>query len=123
LRRIERLDDRNERRRELADFYLERLEGADVVLPVEAEGRKHCWHLFVVLTEDREALRARLLERGVETLVHYAEPIHRQAAYAHLPRVDVDVSERLSEQCVSLPLYPELTDREAEQVVEAVLAG
>ena len=123
LRRIERLDDRNERRRELAKFYLERLAGADVVLPVEAEGRKHCWHLFVVLTEDREAFRARLLERGVETLVHYPEPIHRQAAYAHLPRVDVDVSERLSEQCVSLPLYPELTDAEAEQVVEAVLAG
>jgi dTDP-4-amino-4,6-dideoxygalactose transaminase len=123
LRRIELLDDRNERRRELAGFYLERLAAADVVLPVEAEGRKHCWHLFVVLTEDREAFRARLLERGVETLVHYAEPIHRQAAYAHLPRVEVDVSERLSEQCVSLPLYPELTDREAEQVVEAVLAG
>ena len=90
------------------------------MLPVEAEGRKHCWHLFVVLASDREAFRARLRERGVETLVHYPEPIHRQAAYAHLPRVDVPVSERLCEQVVSLPLYPELTDAEAERVVEAV---
>ncbi len=122
LRRIELLDERNERRRELAAFYLERLAGADVVLPVEADGRKHCWHLFVVLASDREAFRARLRERGVETLVHYQEPIHEQPAYAHLPRVDVSVSERLCEQVVSLPLYPELTDAEAEQVVEAVLA-
>jgi len=122
LRRIELLDERNERRRELAAFYLERLGGADVVLPVEAEGRKHCWHLFVVLASDRAAFRARLRERGVETLVHYPEPIHRQAAYAHLPRVEVPVSERLCEQVVSLPLYPELTDAEAERVVEAVVA-
>ena len=86
-------------------------------------GTKHCWHLFVVLVEDRDAFRGRLRERGVETLVHYPEPIHKQAAYAHLPRVEVPVSERLCEQVVSLPLYPELTDAEAEQVVQAVLAG
>ena len=123
LRKVEHLDEWNERRRQLAAFYLERLAGADVVLPVEAEGRKHCWHLFVVLAEDREAFRACLRERGVETLVHYPEPIHQQPAYAHLPRVDVPVSERLCAQVVSLPLYPELTDDEAEQVVEAVRAA
>jgi dTDP-4-amino-4,6-dideoxygalactose transaminase len=123
LRKVEHLDTWNERRAELAAFYLERLAGADVVLPVEAEGRKHCWHLFVVLAADRAAFRARLRERGVETLVHYPQPIHQQPAYAHLPRVDVSVSERLCAQVVSLPLYPELADEEAEQVVEAVLAG
>jgi dTDP-3-amino-3,4,6-trideoxy-alpha-D-glucose transaminase len=123
LRRVEHLDEWNERRRRLAAFYLDRLADADVVLPVEAEGRKHSWHLFVVLVEDRDRLRARLLERGVETLVHYPEPIHRQPAYADLPRVDVPVAERLCEQVVSLPLYPELTDAEAEQVVKAVLAS
>jgi dTDP-4-amino-4,6-dideoxygalactose transaminase len=123
LRKVEHLDEWNERRRQLAAFYLDRLAPSDLVLPVEADGRKHCWHLFVVLAEDRDGFRARLRERGVETLVHYPEPIHRQAAYGNLPRVDVPVSERLCEQVVSLPLYPELTDAEAEQVVEAVLAG
>src|SRR5581483_5783377 len=120
LRKVERLDAWNERRRELAAFYLERLADAGVVLPVEAEGTKHSWHLFVVLVEERDAFRARLRERGVETLVHYPEPIHRQPAYGHLPRVEVPVAERLCERVVSLPLYPELTDAEAEQVVEAV---
>lgn len=121
-RRLERLDAGNERRRELAAFYRDRLADSGVVRPVEVEGRKHCWHLFVVLVERRDAFRARLRGRGVETLVHYPEPIHKQPAYRHLPRVDVPVSERLCEQVVSLPLYPELTDKEAEQVVEAVLA-
>jgi dTDP-4-amino-4,6-dideoxygalactose transaminase len=123
LRKVEHLDAWNERRRQLAAFYLERLADADVVLPVEAQGTKHCWHLFVVLVEGRDTFRARVRERGVETLVHYPEPIHRQPAYAHLPRVDVPVSERLCEQVVSLPLYPELRDDEAELVVEAVLAA
>jgi dTDP-4-amino-4,6-dideoxygalactose transaminase len=123
LRKVEHLDEWNERRRQLAAFYLERLADADVVLPAEAERTKHCWHLFVVLVEDRHAFRARLRDRGVETLVHYPEPIHKQPAYAHLPRVEVPVSERLCAQVVSLPLYPELTDAEADAVVEAVLAA
>ena len=95
-----------------------------VTLPVEAEGRVHAWHLFVVLADDRDAFRARLRERGVETLVHYPEPIHRQPAYGSLAGpVPLTVSERLCAQVVSLPLYPELTDAEAEQVVAAVQAA
>ena len=78
-RRLARLDAGNERRQQLAAHYRAGLEG--VGLPVEAGGCRHAWHLFVVLVEDREAFRARLRERGVETLVHYPEPIHRQPAY------------------------------------------
>ena len=77
-----------------------------------------------MLAEDREAFRAKLRERGVETLVHYPVPIHRQPAWAHLAdSVPLTVSERLCERVVSLPLYPELTDGEAEQVVTAVNAA
>ena len=80
----------------------------------------HAWHLFVVLAEDREDFRARMREQGVETMVHYPEPIHRQAAYVRLGGgVPLPVSERLCAQVVSLPLYPELTDAEAEQVAAA----
>ena len=118
-RRLAWLGAGNTRRRQLAAFYLERLDR--VGLPVEAPGRLHAWHLFVVLVDDRDAFRARLRDRGVETLVHYPEPVHRQAAYAHLARdLPLTVSERLCERVVSLPLYPELTDAEAEAVVAAV---
>ena len=121
-RRLTHLDAGNRRRRQLAARYLDELAG--VGLPVEASGRVHAWHLFVVLADDRDAFRARLRERGVETLVHYPEPIHRQPAYTNLAgRVPVPVSERLCERVVSLPLYPELTAAEAEPVVAAVRAG
>jgi dTDP-3-amino-3,4,6-trideoxy-alpha-D-glucose transaminase len=123
-RKLTRLDAGNERRRQLAAFYGEALAETPVVLPVEAAGRLHAWHLFVVLAPDREGFRTRLSDRGVETLVHYPEPIHRQAAYADLGgRMPLPVSERLCERVVSLPLYPELTDAEAEQVVAAVQAA
>lgn len=121
-RRLARLDEGNARRRELADRYRAELKG--LTLPVEREGTRHCWHLFVVLVEDRDAFRARLRERGVETLVHYPVPIHRQPAWRHLAgEVPLTVAERLCERVVSLPLYPELTDDEAGQVVAAVNAG
>lgn len=118
-RRLARLDDGNARRREVAAYYLENLRG--VTLPIEAEGTRHCWHLFVVLAGDREGLRAKLRAHGVETLVHYPVPIHRQPAWTHLGG-SFPVAERLCDQVVSLPLYPELTDAEVEQVVGAVNA-
>jgi dTDP-4-amino-4,6-dideoxygalactose transaminase len=123
-RRLARLDEGNARRRRLAAFYREELAGTALRLPVEGPGRVHAWHLFVVLAEDRERFRARMLEQGVETLVHYPEPIHRQAAYAQLGGgVPLSVSERLCTQVVSLPLYAELTDAEAEQVAAAARAA
>jgi dTDP-4-amino-4,6-dideoxygalactose transaminase len=123
VRKLSRLDEWNERRRALAAYYREQLADSQLRLPVEAPGRLHAWHLFVVLADERDGFRERLRARGVETLVHYPLPIHRQAAYAHLDGgVPLSVSERLSERVVSLPLYPELTDAEAEQVVAAVCA-
>jgi dTDP-4-amino-4,6-dideoxygalactose transaminase len=121
-RRLAWLDEGNERRRQLAALYREQLAGSAVGLPVEGEGRLHAWHLFVVLADDREAFRAALADRGIGTLVHYPEPIHHQPAYRGLGGgISLGVSERLCARVVSLPLYPELTDAEAEQVVAAVL--
>jgi dTDP-3-amino-3,4,6-trideoxy-alpha-D-glucose transaminase len=123
-RKLAHLDAWNNRRRGLAGYYRRELTDAPVTLPAEPEESGHVWHLFVVLAEDREAFRARLLERGVGTLVHYPEPIHRQPAYTSLAGgLPLRVSERLCERVVSLPLYAELTDAEAEQVVEAVRAA
>jgi dTDP-4-amino-4,6-dideoxygalactose transaminase len=123
VRKLGHLREWNERRRHLAAYYREQLADASITLPAEAAGRLHAWHLFVVLADDRERFRADLRARGVETLVHYPLPIHHQPAYSHLGgRVPLAVAERACGRVVSLPLYPELTDGEAEQVVGAVLA-
>ena len=121
VRKLAHLDGWNDRRRHLAGYYRRELAESGVTTPVEAEGRVHAWHLFVVLAPDRNTFRARMHEQGVETLVHYPDAIHRQTAYTSLAgSVPLAVSERLCAQVVSLPLYPDLTDAEAEQVVAAV---
>jgi dTDP-4-amino-4,6-dideoxygalactose transaminase len=123
-RKLAHLDTWNLRRRELAAYYLRELADAPITLPAEQHGDSHVWHLFVVLAEDRDAFRAHLSEEGVETLVHYPAPIHRQPAYTSLAGdLPLDVSERVCAQVVSLPLYAELTDAEAERVVDAVRAA
>jgi len=97
---------------------------APVVLPATAPQRLHAHHLFVVRSADRDGFRRRLAAAGVGSLVHYPLPLHRHPAHAALAiRAErLPVSERLADEVVSLPLYPELSDAEAEAVVAAVRA-
>lgn len=119
---LRHLDAWTARRRELAALYREELAGLELVLPEELPGRHHVFHLYVVRAPEREQLRERLAERGVETLVHYPRPVHLQPAYARLARAGLGTSERLCAEVVSLPLYPELSDGEAEHVAAAARA-
>ncbi|HXC23949.1 MAG TPA: DegT/DnrJ/EryC1/StrS family aminotransferase, partial [Solirubrobacteraceae bacterium] len=84
----------------------------------------HVYHLFVVRSANRDALRAHLEQQGVASAIHYPSPIHRTEAYAHLGLVpgSLPVSERLSEQICSLPLFPGMTDDELSQVSQAMLS-
>jgi dTDP-4-amino-4,6-dideoxygalactose transaminase len=122
LEKLRHLDAWNERRREIAETYRERLSEAGVVLPVEADGRRHVYHLFVVRVAERDAFRARLSQAGVSTLVHYPRPVHLHPAYSQLRGTErrLAESERASGEVVSLPLFPELTDHEIEAVIRAV---
>ena len=120
--KLRRLEGWNERRREIAAAYIESLAGTPLVLPAEAHRRRHVYHLFVVQTPERDAFRSALADKGVETLVHYPRAVHQHPAYAHIAvgPGGLAESERLVEQIVSLPLYPELRDDEVAHVVEAV---
>jgi dTDP-4-amino-4,6-dideoxygalactose transaminase len=113
-------------RRERAALYDRRLSGA--VTPTVAPYGEHVFHLYVVRVPDRDALRARLQERGVGTQIHYPIPVHRQEAYretldqaGYLP-----VTERAAAEILSLPLYPELALADVETVADTLnemLAG
>jgi dTDP-4-amino-4,6-dideoxygalactose transaminase len=111
-----------ERRRALAAFYTRELAGAGLELPVEQPYARAVFHLYVVRHERRDALVAALQERGVGTLVHYPIPLHLQPVFAALgvKPGDLPVAERACAEVVSLPLYPELRDEQAREVVEAV---
>jgi dTDP-4-amino-4,6-dideoxygalactose transaminase len=119
LAKLPRLPADNQRRRELAERYLTALADCGLVLPVDGAG--HVWHLFVVRSDDRDTFRRELAERGVETAVHYPRAVHEHPAYSHLARDGgFPVAESLAREVVSLPLYPELTDEEADAVAAAV---
>jgi dTDP-4-amino-4,6-dideoxygalactose transaminase len=112
----------NARRGALAARYDGALSDAPVTLLAPAAHDAH--HLYVVRSRERDALRARLLERGVETLVHYPLAVHQQPAWAGLDRPGrLGESERAAAEVLSLPLYPQLTEPEVDAVCEAVRAG
>jgi dTDP-3-amino-3,4,6-trideoxy-alpha-D-glucose transaminase len=120
LAKLPLLDGWNTRRGELAGRYTEALGGGAVEVPT---GGHHVYHLFVVRSPERDALRDRLRSRGVETLVHYPLAVHEHPAWSDLARPGaLAESERAAREVLSLPLYPQLTDDEAGRVIEAVLA-
>jgi len=117
------LDARNEDRRRLGAALREGLAGTSVALPAPAfEGGDHVYHLFIVRSEQRDALREHLQANGVGSAVHYPFPIHRTEAYASLGlgAGSLPVAERLSEQICTLPLFPTMSDAEVERVIDAV---
>lgn len=120
--KLPKLDGWNRRRRHLASLYHELLEGSAALTPTEAPYGEHVYHLYVVRSERRDALREHLAASGIQTQIHYPVPIHLQEAYRDLDlgRGSFPVAERCAEQILSLPIYPELTVEQVECVATAV---
>jgi dTDP-4-amino-4,6-dideoxygalactose transaminase len=122
-RKLAHLDGWNAQRRAAADQYFSRLAGiGDLVLPSVADGSEHVWHLFVVRTEDPEALGAYLRERGVATGRHYPQPVHLTTAYAHLGYAEgsFPISELLARSCLSLPIFPGIQEAQVDRVCDLI---
>ena len=113
----------NENRRNLAKRYNELFAGTKIVTPKQLPYAEHVYHLYVVVVEDREALRKALSEQGIENGLHYPIPLHLQKAYAYLgyQKGDFPVSEHVASNHVSLPMYAELPIEHVEHVAKTVL--
>ena len=119
--KLRHLEEWNQRRREIAGRYLKELQGCQA-LPHWPEHTDPVWHLFVIQDTDRDGMARYLADRGVETMIHYPVPPHRQPAYAELclPRGRLPVAESLCQRVLSLPMGPHLRDRQVRRVIEAV---
>ena len=117
--KLRRLEAWNAQRRNHAAYYIATLKHSEFTPVAVHRDAEPVWHLFVIRTKDREALQKRLGEVGIVTGIHYPTPLHLQPAYAHLqiPRGSLPVTERVAEEIVSLPMYPELTEAQLETVV------
>jgi len=109
-------------RRRLAARYSERLADCEVVLPQVAAEAEPAWHLYVIRTPHRDPLLDFLKQHGVEAGIHYPVPLHLQPAYTDLNYQvgDLPVTESVADTCLSLPLYPEMSDEQQDRVVELV---
>ena len=121
--RLSRLTEWNGRRAAQARDYLSGLAGVgDLVLPAVPEWAEPVWHLFVVRTRRREALRAALEQAGIGTQVHYPIPPHLSGAYRSLgyARGAFPIAEELAEEVVSLPIGPHLAPSQISFVIDAI---
>jgi dTDP-4-amino-4,6-dideoxygalactose transaminase len=114
------LDDWNAQRCTLAGIYNGQLRGAGLGLPWVPVWADPVWHLYVVRSSKRDALRAHLEKHGISTVIHYPIPPHRQACYTEYSGHSLPLAETLANEVLSLPMSPFLTEQEAAQVVEAV---
>jgi dTDP-3-amino-3,4,6-trideoxy-alpha-D-glucose transaminase len=116
------LDTWNAARCQLAFLYADLLVDTPLILPTERAHSQHVYHLYVVQTAQRDALQAYLRAQSITTAIHYPVPIHRQPAYIRLGYApgSLPVTERLAQQVLSLPIYPQLRQEQVETVSQAI---
>ena len=117
--KLKYLDEENKKRREITKQYLGGIKNAKLILPEAGDYESHVWHLFVVRTEERDKFQKYLLENGIETLIHYPVPPHKQKAYSEWNAQKYPITEEIHNTVLSLPLYPTLTEAEIQKVIEA----
>lgn len=117
LRHIDRF---NQERRRVAHRYSAGLQ--DIVqVPFEDGKGQHVYHQYTLLTDKRDAIMARLSEQQIASAIYYPIPLHRQNVFAEQCRnLSLPVAEAIASRCMSLPIYPEMTDEQVDQVIAAV---
>lgn len=125
--KLPRLDTDNNRRREIAQYYLNNLKNSAIILPQQnpAPGicnmeLSHVWHIFIIRTASRDNLQQYLTENGIQTLIHYPIPPHKQLAYKQWNEFSFPITEQIHEEVLSLPISPVMTDLEVQEVVNRV---
>jgi dTDP-4-amino-4,6-dideoxygalactose transaminase len=120
--KLRHLEAWTEKRREVARWYAEVLDRDSVRVPQERPGCRHVYHVYVVRSDDRDALRDALSKEGIQTGIHYPIPVHLQPAHADLGyrAGDFPVAEAAAREVLSLPIFPEMTRRQVETVAAVV---
>ena len=143
--KLARLDTDNKHRREIAQYYLKAITNPDIILPqvysseLRAQGSEenipgfnslrsvpsalrpdHVWHLFVIRTPHRDKLQKYLTDNGIQTLIHYPIPPHKQKAYRDFNHISLPLTERMHEEVLSLPISQVMTIDEVTKVVKVL---
>jgi dTDP-4-amino-4,6-dideoxygalactose transaminase len=124
--KLKYLDEDNHKRREIAQYYCENIKNEKIILPKPksessiTDSKNHVWHQFVIRTKRREELQKYLLESGIQTLIHYPIPPHKQLAYQEWNKVSLPITEKIHNEVLSLPISPIMTDQEIETITKTL---
>jgi len=108
------------RRREIANAYLNGINNSKISLPHVLSESAHVWHLFVIRCEQRQSLQNHLENEGVQSLIHYPIPPHKQAAYPEFNKMSLPLTELIHEEVLSLPISPSMSDESVRKVIDSV---
>jgi len=114
------LDQEIQKRREIAEYYLENISNENIILPVVNNKESHVWHLFVIRVKNRDKLQEGLSNKGIQTMIHYPIPAHKQAAYKDWSKVCLYITEAIHNEVLSLPVSPVQTIENTQLIINLV---
>ena len=116
--KLPNLDADNEHRRIVAKRYLSEIKNDKITLPFWDYTNNHVFHLFVIRTEKREGLQDYLKQNGIETMIHYPVPPHKQKALKNWNHLSFPITEKIHKEVLSLPISPVITADEVDFVIQ-----
>ena len=121
--KLKYIDSDNNKRRNIAQYYCENINNKNIILPIQdlsffdsPQTLSHVWHLFVIRTQNRNKLTSYLAKNGIETLIHYPIPPHKQLAYCNLNSIYLPITEQIHKEVLSLPISSILLQHQAKKV-------
>ncbi len=114
------LDNETSRRQKIASSYIADISNPLIQLPEVSDNEGHVWHLFVIKTANREEFAKYLSKEGIQTLIHYPLPPHKQEAYKQWNELSLPLTEKIHEQVLSLPLDPTMSEQSIQRVISVI---
>jgi dTDP-4-amino-4,6-dideoxygalactose transaminase len=124
--KLARLDEDNQKRREVAAYYINNIKNQKIILPATLDAQsvssnqEHVWHVFLIRTEQRDTLQRYLLESGIQTMIHYPIPPHKQKAYKEWENLSLPITEKIHSEVLSLPMSPLMNSEELTHIVKTL---
>ncbi|TYB33260.1 MAG: DegT/DnrJ/EryC1/StrS family aminotransferase [Flexistipes sinusarabici] len=118
--KLRHLNDEIEKRRAIASYYIKNIKNEKIILPTLRAEDNHVWHLFVIRVSKRDELQKYLLDNGIQTLIHYPIPPHKQNAYAEWNNDNYPISEQIHDEVLSLPISGVQSLEDTKKIVKKI---
>jgi dTDP-4-amino-4,6-dideoxygalactose transaminase len=118
--KLQNLNNDTDARKKIALNYINSIKNQWISLPIATDIEAHVWHVFVVKSQHRNALQDYLSKLGIQTLIHYPVAIKNQQAYSNYKHQTLPVSDKLQEEILSLPLYPTLSEKKQQHIIDTL---